>query len=178
MNNESETRFAYRTRKTNRFNIRVSNVMHGNILHYMSVCACACRRKRAERESNISFMAQHDKEGLKREWNDMSVVTDVWYALSDAWASHENNGQTIYIHLILPCGIVWNSRNFSTWWHTNCHSLSLALGQEKYEKLHEYRARNLFESCFDWHLRSLMKMQFYACFTPLQIIQLLDCVRL
>lgn len=67
MYNESETRFAYRTRKTNRFNIRVSNVMHGNILHYMSVCACACRRKRAERESNISFMAQHDKEGLKRE---------------------------------------------------------------------------------------------------------------
>lgn len=64
---------------------------------WVCVRVCACRRKRAERESNISFMAQHDKEGLKREWNDMSVVTDVWYALSDAWASHENNGQTIYI---------------------------------------------------------------------------------
>lgn len=41
------------------------------------------------------------------------------------------------------------------------------LPRKKYTKLPR-GAKNLFKSCLDWHLRSLMKIQFYACFTSLQ----------
>lgn len=159
------------------FNIRVSNVIHDTYL----ICVCLST-KRAERECNISVTPQSRHRHRAPGWKErVKQHAGRNWCLIRIYLMREfltrMMGQTIYIYFSWPMWIeliLWKLCNTMTYtnWPFSRKNTKIT-SKHSYTHSHTPSPRpNLFKSCFDWHLRSLMKMQFYACFTPLQSIQL------
>lgn len=126
----------------------------------------------------------------RSETNDIVPQTDIWYALSDAWAAHgrtmakqcqhsHSRRRRCRRHTTYPsCASIpkRNVRNFSKWWHINwpphtkCMKfpLCLAPGIIYTQYTHTHLVRKIYSSHVSIDIWGrLVKMQFYACFIPL-----------
>lgn len=91
-----------------------------------------------------------------QNWCLIRIILCAW----ESFSYKANNGQVI-IHFQYPSESKKNS--FETFRYRDISYTHLPPSWT-YEITLRQKKKFLFMSCLDWHLRSLMKMQFYACF--------------